>query len=145
MLQLGHDSAMPGDQQHCTVMFACVCGMSAVWVQACNAAASERQQLNQLEGQVAKLAVVLRQLLVSISSASSSAAILEPPKSGTPPIQVKMLLPRSQHRIVLGTCPRAHGVPLSDHGSFHQPFCVPRWHSLPSWHCHHALAVLKSL
>jgi hypothetical protein len=58
-----------------------------VAAQACNAAASERQQLRQLEGQVARLAGVLRQVLISVSS-SGSMAILEPPKSGTPPIMV---------------------------------------------------------
>jgi hypothetical protein len=56
-------------------------------VQACTAVASERQQLRQLESQVARLAGVLRQLLISVSS-SGSCTILEPPKSGTAPIMV---------------------------------------------------------
>jgi hypothetical protein len=64
-------------------------GPAACAMQACNAAASERQQLRQLESQVARLAGVLRQLLISVSS-SGSMAILEPPKSGTPPIMVRM-------------------------------------------------------
>lgn len=64
-------------------------GVCCVHLQASNAASVERQQLAQLEVQVAGLVGVMRQLLVSTDSSGSGLMLPESPtRTGTPAIKV---------------------------------------------------------
>lgn len=71
----------------CTMLQSPMCW--CVLPQASNAASVERQQLAQLEVQVAGLVGVLRQLLVSTDSSGSGLMLPESPtRTGTPAIKV---------------------------------------------------------
>src|SRR5690242_17507641 len=73
------DSLSPPQQRPCCHLL----------LQASNAASVERQQLAQLEVQVAGLVGVLRQLLVSTDSSGSGLMLPESPtRTGTPAIKV---------------------------------------------------------